>query len=173
MEADTVEKDSQYTLPECAFTAPDGKEFKAWDVAGEEKAVGAVITVSDDTIVKALWKAKTEEPEAEAEEKEEEEESITIWPGSSGTIGFNGLQILPINQSSSPDRTTDYSGSKVTGSANDTGIVSNLPTSGNNVPSRQEVTQLPSTGESGMNYIAATLALAGFGLLIGIRKRMR
>ena len=35
----------EYTLPENGFTAPDGKQFKAWSVGGEEKAVGDKITV--------------------------------------------------------------------------------------------------------------------------------
>lgn len=46
----------EYTLPTCTFTAPEGKEFKAWQVGGEEKAEGATITVSEDTTVTALWK---------------------------------------------------------------------------------------------------------------------
>ncbi len=53
-----VAKDSSYTLPNCTFGAPEGKEFKAWEVGGAEKAVGTSITVSADTTVKALWKAK-------------------------------------------------------------------------------------------------------------------
>lgn len=45
-----------YTLPECTFTAPNGKLFKAWSVGGEEKAVGATINVTADTTVTAVWK---------------------------------------------------------------------------------------------------------------------
>ncbi|MDP0995290.1 hypothetical protein, partial [Klebsiella pneumoniae] len=48
-----------YVLPECGFTAPTGKEFKAWEVGGVEKAVGDSITVNTNTKVKALWKDKT------------------------------------------------------------------------------------------------------------------
>ena len=44
-----------YTLPENGFTAPDGKQFKAWSVDGKEKAVGDKITVTADTTVKAVW----------------------------------------------------------------------------------------------------------------------
>ena len=44
-----------YTLPENGFTAPAGKQFKAWSVGGTEKAVGATITVTTDTTVKAVW----------------------------------------------------------------------------------------------------------------------
>ena len=52
----TKNKDELYELPACAFTAPDGKAFKAWQVGTEEKAVGENITVDANTTVKALWK---------------------------------------------------------------------------------------------------------------------
>lgn len=44
-----------YTLPENGFTAPAGKQFKAWSVNGNEKAVGDKIAVAADTTVKAVW----------------------------------------------------------------------------------------------------------------------
>ncbi|MFR2892372.1 stalk domain-containing protein, partial [Peptoniphilus grossensis] len=56
-----VDKGSMYSLPACKFTAPAGKEFKAWEVGGVEKAVGDRITVNANTTVKALWKDKTPE----------------------------------------------------------------------------------------------------------------
>ena len=62
MDAVTVNKGSNYTLPECGFTVPTGKEFKAWEVNGDEKAVGDTITVNASITVKALWKAKTVTP---------------------------------------------------------------------------------------------------------------
>ena len=46
----------QYTLPECTFTAPEGKRFKCWIVDGIEKAVGDQITVTADTTVTAQWR---------------------------------------------------------------------------------------------------------------------
>lgn len=48
-----------YTLPNCDFTAPEGKEFKSWEVDGVEKSPNESITVNEDTIVKAIWKDKT------------------------------------------------------------------------------------------------------------------
>ena len=53
--ADVTGISSEYTLPENGFTAPDGKQFKAWSVDGNEKAVGDKITVTADTTVKAVW----------------------------------------------------------------------------------------------------------------------
>lgn len=44
-----------YQLPSCEFTAPAGKQFKAWSVGSEEKEAGAVIAVSADITVTALW----------------------------------------------------------------------------------------------------------------------
>ena len=46
----------EYELPACTFTAPSGKQFKAWSVGGVEKAVGDKITVTADTTVTAVWK---------------------------------------------------------------------------------------------------------------------
>lgn len=63
MPGELLNKDSEYKLPECGFTAPEGKEFDKWSVkigaAQEvEKAPGDSITASADIIVKALWKDK-------------------------------------------------------------------------------------------------------------------
>ena len=55
----TKNKGDAYELPACTFTAPEGKEFKAWSVGGVEKAVGDRITVNTNTTVKAIWKDKT------------------------------------------------------------------------------------------------------------------
>ena len=44
-----------YTLPPNGFTAPAGKQFKAWSVGGVEKAVGDTITVNANTTVTAVW----------------------------------------------------------------------------------------------------------------------
>ena len=46
---------SQYTLPTCTFTAPDGKKFKAWSVNDVKKNVGDKIIINANTVVKAVW----------------------------------------------------------------------------------------------------------------------
>ena len=57
MEGKTLDKGSKYTVLPNGFTAPDDtQEFKAWEVDGQEVAPGAKITVTKDTVVKALWK---------------------------------------------------------------------------------------------------------------------
>ncbi|KGF08969.1 hypothetical protein HMPREF1635_05495 [Clostridiales bacterium S5-A14a] len=62
MPAVTKKAGETFVLPDCDFTAPTGKEFKAWEVNGDEKAVGDTITVNASITVKALWKAKTVTP---------------------------------------------------------------------------------------------------------------
>ncbi|MBQ7876090.1 MAG: InlB B-repeat-containing protein [Clostridia bacterium] len=52
---EVIARDS-YTLPECGFTAPDGKEFKAWSVNSVEYAVGDSITIEGNVTVTAIWK---------------------------------------------------------------------------------------------------------------------
>ncbi|WP_022763596.1 fibronectin type III domain-containing protein [Butyrivibrio sp. AD3002] len=56
MDAVTVTEGSQYTLPENKFTPPTDKEFDKWD----KGAAGAVITITEDTTIKALWKDKAD-----------------------------------------------------------------------------------------------------------------
>ena len=56
MSGKTLEYGSSYTLPSCAFTAPSGKQFKAWSINGTEYAPGAKITVNGNISVTAVWK---------------------------------------------------------------------------------------------------------------------
>lgn len=49
---------SNYQLPANGFTAPNGKEFKAWSVNNEEKNPGDFITVNANTTITAIWKDK-------------------------------------------------------------------------------------------------------------------
>lgn len=53
--ADAAVAPGSYTLPECAFTAPDGMQFRAWAVDGAELAPGAAIQVSADLTISAVW----------------------------------------------------------------------------------------------------------------------
>jgi uncharacterized repeat protein (TIGR02543 family) len=58
--ADATGVRGEYTLPACSFTAPAGKQFKAWSVGGSEKAVGDKINVTANTTVKAVWETVSE-----------------------------------------------------------------------------------------------------------------
>lgn len=51
-----AEGGTTYTLPACGFTAPEGKTFQAWKFDGKEYAPGAVITITGDTTITAVWK---------------------------------------------------------------------------------------------------------------------
>ena len=55
MPAKKVLHGSEYYLPECEFVAPEGKQFKAWQIDGTEYPVNASVTVTADITVKALW----------------------------------------------------------------------------------------------------------------------
>ena len=55
--ADVTGISGKYTLPANGFTAPAGKQFKAWSVGGIEKVVGDKITVTANTTVTAVWEA--------------------------------------------------------------------------------------------------------------------
>mgnify|MGYP005931850671 CR=1 FL=1 len=55
MPAKKVLHGSEYSLPECEFVAPEGKQFKAWEIDGTEYPVNAHVTVTADITVKALW----------------------------------------------------------------------------------------------------------------------
>ena len=54
-----AEKGEKVTLPENGFTAPDGKEFKAWAIDGKEYAPGDSLTLDSDVTATAVWKDKS------------------------------------------------------------------------------------------------------------------
>ena len=45
-----------YSMPECAFLAPAGKEFDHWSINNAVCQPGDSVTVTDDLLVKAVWK---------------------------------------------------------------------------------------------------------------------
>ena len=55
MPAKKILHGSEYSLPECEFIAPEGKQFKAWQIDGTEYPVNAPVAVTADITVKALW----------------------------------------------------------------------------------------------------------------------
>ena len=55
MNSVTVEKNSAYILPECAFTHPDGKAFKSWTIGRNSYSPGDTVTISANTTVTAKW----------------------------------------------------------------------------------------------------------------------
>ena len=56
-----VKSGENFTLPECTFTPPEGKEFAGWLAAnGTVYPAGEVVTSSIDQSLKATWKDKAE-----------------------------------------------------------------------------------------------------------------
>ena len=56
-----VKSGENFTLPECTFTPPEGKEFAGWlAVNGNVYPAGNVVTFSIDQSLKATWKDKAE-----------------------------------------------------------------------------------------------------------------
>ena len=78
MAAVTVVKGKKFTLPKCAFTAPEGKEFDKW-AQGDP---GDEITVTADRVITAVWKdtPQEEEPQESEEPREGEEPKETEEP---------------------------------------------------------------------------------------------
>ena len=57
-DCDTVDIGTEITLKECAFIAPEGKQFKAWAIgslSGEQKQPGEQITITGETYIYAIW----------------------------------------------------------------------------------------------------------------------
>ncbi len=50
-----IVSESEFVLPECSFTAPDGLSFKAWCIEGKEYAVGDTYNLTKDITVNAVW----------------------------------------------------------------------------------------------------------------------
>lgn len=64
----TVAVGTEYPLPECSFTAPDGKEFDCWAIGsidGTTKHPSDNITITENTDVYAIWKDVETPPEKE------------------------------------------------------------------------------------------------------------
>ena len=81
-----IKKGEEFELPDCTFIAPDGQEFKAWEVDGQEYQAKAKIKINKETEVKAIWLAKLTVPKPEYKNKKYE---IKLTQASNGTIIIN------------------------------------------------------------------------------------
>ena len=75
-----------YTLPENTFIAPEGKQFKAWSVGGAEKDAGAVISVTANTVVTAIWEDIPAAPTIDEIKNEQAGITISTTTGSTAVI---------------------------------------------------------------------------------------
>ena len=90
MESQTVIKGKQYRLPECGFTAPEGKVFAGWNLG----APGKKIDIFRDTTLTALWEAEPVEyctVSFSANGGSGSMESLTVPKGSFITLPANGF----------------------------------------------------------------------------------
>ena len=98
MPAKKVLHGSEYYLPECEFIAPEGKQFKAWQIDGTEYPVNAPVTVTADITVKALWENA---PPAPAEY------TVTVTSSGNGTASASPSKAVAgaeITLSATPDK---------------------------------------------------------------------
>ena len=84
MPAKKVLHGSEYCLPECEFIAPEGKQFKAWQIGDSEYAVNDPVTVTADITVKALWE------DAPPTSADPAKPSISV----TGTYIYNGSELV-------------------------------------------------------------------------------
>lgn len=86
MQSQEIKKGEKCTLPENGFTAPEGQEFKAWSVEGQEYPAKAKIKINKETTIKAIWQDKPIAPKPEYKNKKYE---IKLTQASNGTIIIN------------------------------------------------------------------------------------
>ena len=89
---------SEYYLPECEFIAPEGKQFKAWQIDGTEYPMNAPVTVTADITVKALWEDAPPAPT---------EYIVTVTSGGNGTASASPAKAVAgaeITLSATPDK---------------------------------------------------------------------
>ncbi len=91
MPNDTATHGEAFTLPECGFTAPTGKEFDGWAIGsidGITKHPSDNITITENTDVYAIWKDKATAPETF---------TITL-DANGGTIGGADSKEITVNK---------------------------------------------------------------------------
>ena len=133
MNSETVAAGSKYTLPACGFTAPDKKEFDAWEIDGTRYEVGASVDVNSNITVKALWKdatpavtylvtVKDSYAATTGEGRYEAGKTVTIHAGSRSNYRFDGWTTtsagVTLASASSKDTTFVMPANAVTVTAN-------------------------------------------------------
>ena len=109
---DVTVREGDYTLPENGFTAPEGKEYKAWSIGGKEYSPNDVYRVSDDTTVIALWKDAIVELETVATPKLPKEGEFSSRKTITITCATEGADIYYTTDGSKPSAASKlYTGS--------------------------------------------------------------
>ena len=100
------DQSGNYILPACGFNAPEGKEFKCWNVFGREYEVGATITISRDTIITAVWKDLPLPPGSDSTDTSES------TPTSSETTPTTSESVPPTSESGNVPPSSEETPSK-------------------------------------------------------------
>ena len=98
MEGKTLDKGSKYTLAANGFTAPENQEFKTWEVDGKEVPADTEITVTKDTVVKAVWKKIKVNVTYDGNGGKGSMDGATVDKGSKYTVLPNGFTAPDENQ---------------------------------------------------------------------------
>ena len=107
MEGKTLDKGSKYTLAANGFTAPENQEFKTWEVDGKEVPADTEITVTKDTVVKAVWKKIKVNVTYDGNGGKGSMDGATVDKGSKYTVLPNGF--------TAPDDTQEFKAWEVDG----------------------------------------------------------
>lgn len=86
-----VKKGTDYTLPDCKFTAPEGQVFKAWKIGDKEYNPQEKITIDEATIIKAIWQDKPN-PDKPNPDKPNQKHAINITPSPYGEVIIDPLE---------------------------------------------------------------------------------
>ena len=83
---ENIKKGTEYTLPDCKFTVPEGQVFKAWQIADKEYNPQSTIIIDSETIITAIWQAKPNP------EKPNETHTIKITTSPYGEVTIDPLE---------------------------------------------------------------------------------
>ena len=117
--ADVTGISGEYTLPENGFTAPDGKQFKAWSVGGEEKAAGTTVEVTGNIIITAIWEDIPTAPNLNELKNEQAGVTVTVPANSTAAIPAGTvLAVLGLPTANIQDATLDLIEDQLNGTPN-------------------------------------------------------
>ena len=72
---------TEIMLPQCSYTAPEGKRFAGWMIGEERCMPGDKLTLKDDIVLKAKWEDITYEVKLYANNGTDETETVTVKQG--------------------------------------------------------------------------------------------
>ncbi|MHB0829368.1 MAG: hypothetical protein ACYCDN_07815 [Schaalia turicensis] len=190
MDGKKLNKGSKYKILDNKFKAPENQEFNYWEIDGKEVAAATEITVTKDTVVKAVWKKSQVKVSYDANGGSGTMTGKTVDKGSEYTVLPNGF--------TAPDDTQEFKAWEVNGQEvapgatikadKDTVIKAvwkKIPVdnpnggSNNNGDGATKASKSPNsgklskTGYAGMPYHVAAMILVAGGLLIAGSKKTR